>query len=532
MKKEFKLVFCFVLLLLVMVSSIHSIDEKIDKTIVKELKEKKEIEVIVEMKLDNQKIKTFSEKDLGNFPEEKINNKFENSFSTVVSEKELEELENNEKVLRVRESKKLILFLQDSVSIINASSSWSFQQNLTNITGLNETVCIIDTGVDYNHPDLGGCFGEGCKVIGGWDFCVGAFCSSEDDNPMDHNGHGTHVAGIVSAKGSVLGVSPDTKIIALKVFNDSGDGGNEVVLANAIQWCVDNSSIYDISVISMSLGFAEGDYINYCDSDYSGVASAINSAIAKNISVIAAAGNNGDYTAISSPACIENATSVAWASKEDIINSASNRNNITDLIAPGTDITSTWLDGGTATHQGTSMATPHVAGAFALIRQFKKLETGKILTPLEIQNALVNNGKIISDSFSGLNFSRIDIYSSILSLDETPPEIILNYPLDNLKTIDTNIIFSCNATDIQLKNITIDIYNSTGLYYENSTNINATSSYSEFNLSDINTGEYYYNCYACDMQENCGNYSESHSLEILEAVVGLISPENNTKTNT
>jgi len=77
---------------------------------------------------------------------------------------------------------------------------------------------VIDTGVDYHHPDLGGCLGPGCKVIGGHDFV------DADDDPLDLNGHGTHVAAIAAGGGSRLGVAPDASILAYRVLDETGFG--------------------------------------------------------------------------------------------------------------------------------------------------------------------------------------------------------------------------------------------------------------------------------------------------------------------
>ena len=106
---------------------------------------------------------------------------------------------------------------------------------------LNVPVAIIDTGIDYTHPDLGGCvaIGNGCKIAGGFDFV------NDDADPMDDDGHGTHVAGTVTASDNgvgVVGVAPEAKLYALKVLDASGSGSFSDVIA-ALQWVVDNGTI-------------------------------------------------------------------------------------------------------------------------------------------------------------------------------------------------------------------------------------------------------------------------------------------------
>ena len=354
-----------------------------------------------------------AKKELENTLKAKVAYDLGNSISAVISQQDLSGLENNQNVDSVQLVGFKQVFLQDSVPLINATGAWNFTINGVNVTGKGETVCVIDTGVDFMHPDLGGCYGynnvsSGCKILGGIDYCAdNSTCTTVDDNVMDVYGHGTHVSGIIAANGGLKGVAPDADIIMIKAANGSGDLPDDAIVAG-INWCVNNASIFNISVISMSFGGSDL-YSSYCDGkdDPAGITGAINNAVAHNISVIVAAGNNYSYTGISSPACIENATAVASSTKTDAVSPFSNRNSITDLIAPGgtiggspcspgnmdpNRICSTANGGGYIAFSGTSMATPHVAGAFALIHEYKKLE-GQIITPQEIQTALQKNRK-------------------------------------------------------------------------------------------------------------------------------------------
>ena len=104
--------------------------------------------------------------------------------------------------------------LFQSARLIGADQVWAQY----GVTGLGVRVAIVDTGVAYTHPDLGGCLGATCKVIRGYDFVNG------DSNPRDDHGHGTHVAGIVAANGVVRGIAPDARLLAYKVLNANGDG--------------------------------------------------------------------------------------------------------------------------------------------------------------------------------------------------------------------------------------------------------------------------------------------------------------------
>jgi minor extracellular serine protease Vpr len=142
-------------------------------------------------------------------------------------------------------------------------------------------VAVIDTGVDYNHPDLFG-FGADDKVIGGYDFI------ENDDSPLDTNGHGTEVAGIIAANGNLKGVAPNAKILAYRV-SDTGNSVSSDLIIKAIERAIQD----DADIINISLG------VNRTNNK---IEDAINDAVKKGIVVIAAAGNSGpDLKTIGSP---------------------------------------------------------------------------------------------------------------------------------------------------------------------------------------------------------------------------------------
>ncbi len=298
-------------------------------------------------------------------------------------------------------------YLVDSVPQIEADKVWKLHGYGHNITGFNISVCVLDTGVDYTHPDLGGCFGNGtnysCKVVAGYDFVNG------DSDPMDDEGHGTHVAGIIAANGTLKGVAPDAKIVAVKVLDNTGSGFISDII-DGINWCVENAEKYNIKVISMSLG-SYSTNSTYCDSYYPPLTEAIDNAVGKNISVVIATGNSYSYDGVSFPACVYNATRVTSVDKTDYFASYANRGGVFDIIlaAPGNNINSTYIGGTYRVESGTSMATPHVSGTIALIRQVEKN-----LTPKEIERILNNTGIPLYDSQSNRTYSRIDAYSAIL----------------------------------------------------------------------------------------------------------------------
>ena len=329
------------------------------------------------------------------------------------------------------------------------------------------------------------------KIIGGYDFI------NNDEDPYDDHGHGTHVSGIiVSNHSTYTGVAPGASIVALKACNSGGSCPDSAILSS-IDWCVNNASIFNISVISMSLG--GGSFGSYCD-DVLGQASyksSIDSAVAMNISVVAATGNDYDSNNILSPACIFNSTSVGSTTKSDGVSGFSNRNSITDLFAPGSDIYSTVVGGGIDTNSGTSMATPHVSGAFVLFNQFNRNELKLNYTPQEIQDILNDTGVDVDDSGgSGLHFSRINIYGAISSLDLSGPVISVINPDNNSAVNNLSFIVNISASEI-LDNATLEVDNT------NYTLVGKLTDWS-VNISNLKNGTYTYRIYGNDTFGNGG----------------------------
>lgn len=207
-------------------------------------------------------------------------------------------------------------------------------------------VAIIDSGIDYIHPDLK------TNYVDGYDFV------NNDTDPMDDDGHGTHVAGIVAAEDNesgVVGVAPEAKLYALKVL-EGGSGYWDDIIA-AIQWSVDNS----MQVVNMSLG----------GTGISDVEIACQNAYDEGILLVAAAGNSGNPPGkgdnIIDPAGYASVIALAATDKSDKRARWSSTGPDLELSAPGVAINSTLLGGGYGEKSGTSMASPHVAGSAALV---------------------------------------------------------------------------------------------------------------------------------------------------------------------
>ncbi|MFH1055786.1 MAG: S8 family serine peptidase [Candidatus Altiarchaeota archaeon] len=308
-----------------------------------------------------------------------------NGMTLNLTREEAEELRNMPQVKSVYPNYKVDATLMDSVPLIGADTVWQLWDPEDNeITGSNVTIAVIDTGVDYTHPDLGGCLGPGCKVAGGWDFV------NNDSDPMDDNGHGTHTAGVAAGDGALKGVAPGATILAYKALKSDGSGSYSDVLA-AIEKASDPNGDGDYSdhadIILLALGTSCGTYSQYCGPD-DPLSTSVDNAADNGIVIVVAAGNGGGTGTITSPATARKAITVAASDKNDRIADFNSKGPVEwgtgvllkpDITAPGVNICSArWdsilpgslcLDGSHITRSGTSVAAPHVAGAAALLLQ-------------------------------------------------------------------------------------------------------------------------------------------------------------------
>ncbi|MBQ0904348.1 S8 family serine peptidase [Micromonospora sp. U21] len=240
------------------------------------------------------------------------------------------------------------------------NSSYTYPNTASNVRAY-----VIDTGVLYGHNDFGG------RAVSGFDAVDGG---SADDC----NGHGTHVAGTVG--GSAYGVAKGVQIVGVRVLNCQGSGTNAQVVAG-IDWVTANA--VKPAVANMSLGGGANSSID------AAVTNSINSGV-----TYAVAAGNGNALGVRqnacnySPARVASAITVGATQNNDAAASFSNFGTCVDILAPGVNITSAWYTGSSATNtiSGTSMASPHVAGAAALV-----LSANPSWSPQQVRDNLVNN---------------------------------------------------------------------------------------------------------------------------------------------
>ncbi|WP_307867955.1 S8 family serine peptidase [Micromonospora sp. C95] len=251
------------------------------------------------------------------------------------------------------------------------NSSYTYPNTATNVTSY-----VIDTGIRTTHSDFGGRATWGTNTV--------------DSNNTDCNGHGTHVAGTVG--GSAYGVAKATRLVAVKVLNCSGSGTNAGVIAG-IDWVTANA--VKPAVANMSLGGGANTSVD------NAVVNSINSGVtyavaAGNGNALGQRQNACNY----SPARAAPAITVGATQSNDAAASFSNYGTCVDILAPGVSITSAWHTNDTATNtiSGTSMASPHVAGAAALV-----LSANPSWSPQQVRDYLVTNStpNVISNVGSG-----------------------------------------------------------------------------------------------------------------------------------
>ncbi|WP_018653445.1 S8 family peptidase [Actinomadura flavalba] len=268
-----------------------------------------------------------------------------NGFAAKLSDGQLKQLRRTPGVASIE---------QDGIAYASATQSnppsWGLdridQTNLPlsrsytyNATGAGVNAYIIDTGIATAHPDFGGRATNVYDSFGG--------------NGQDCQGHGTHVAGTVG--GNNYGVAKRVNLRGVRVLNCSGSGSFSGIIAG-MNWVATNH--VKPAVANMSLGGGFNSSVN----------SAVNNLASRGVFVAVAAGNENQNACNVSPASAANATTAAASTSTDAKASYSNWGNCVDVYAPGSGITSAWLNGGTNTINGTSMASPHVAGVGALYK--------------------------------------------------------------------------------------------------------------------------------------------------------------------
>jgi subtilisin family serine protease len=374
---------------------------------------------------------------------------------------ELEQLVNMPEVISIEEDKPVPPTLAQSIPVVAADLAWS-----SGYTGSGQVLAVLDTGVDGGHPFLSGkvvseaCYSSSYPGYGVSSVCPSGVTASTASGsampyagacPSGECGHGTHVAGIMAGKGggstgvSFSGVAREAGLIAVQVFSRFDDplfcgSASPCVLSftsdqiRGLERVYALRNTYNIAAVNMSLGGGRYDDQATCDGNNPSIKTAIDTLRSVGIATVIASGNNGYTDSMSAPGCVSTAVSVGatWDVSYpsgigcssggadyggvDEVGCFSNSNDFLDLLAPGIWISSSIPGGGYQTMAGTSMATPHVAGAWAILKQ-----QNNSLSVTQALNALKDSGLSVVDNRNGVVKPRIDVD---LALDALSPPVV------------------------------------------------------------------------------------------------------------
>jgi thermitase len=277
-------------------------------------------------------------------------------------------------------------------------------------------VAVLDTGVSLSHPELQHCLVPGfdfVDIIDGASMFIGDFIGA-DPVPEDEVGHGTHVAGIIAGKGirMPVGVAPRCKLMPVRVLGAMERDGRRVGaglidnINTAVKWAVDHGA----HVINMSLGVRhEGGGLPHDE--------VIAYARRKGVTVVAASGNGGGED-LFYPGALPHVITVGAADDDGHVAQYSSWGRQVSLVAPGTDIFSTYLENGYALSTGTSHAAPFVAGAAALLRS-RALARGRRLRDGQVKYLLQHTADKVGRSFKHIKagYGRLNVRDALRLLD-------------------------------------------------------------------------------------------------------------------
>jgi subtilisin len=382
--------------------------------------------------------------------------------------------------------------LSESGPLVGADIAWQ-----AGYSGNGFTIAVLDTGIDKVHSFLEGkvvaeaCFSTATEgvdpVYGPW--VTSSLCSAAENinsgepcQGFKECEHGTHVAGIATGKGdNFSGIAQDADLISIQVFA-RGEGGicgpNPSPCITSLPQdqidalkLIDNNyaNQYDIAAVNMSIG--GGYFTQACDDEFAEYAAVIESLKEKNVAVITAAGNIGYVDGIAMPACISSTVSVGSTTKEDEVSRFSNRSAFLDILAPGgsntgnrEDIYSSVPNGGYQYMAGTSMAVPHVAGAYAIVKErLPGAETQEVLSLLR------GNGVPIKDPITANTKFRMQL-TTMPTATTTRARFVINMDMDAAQntyvayknpsqTYSAAVVkYNANGVELWRKNFTNDVH--------------------------------------------------------------------------
>ncbi len=335
----------------------------------------------------------------------------------------LAKLERDRMVVSIEIDRLLTPSLVESVVTAGADTSFA-----AGFDGSGVAVAVLDTGVDATHPFFGGrvvaeaCFSAGSDCPGGGSTEFGPGSGADCSYSSDCF-HGTHVAGIAAGwRSTSHGVAPGADLVAVQIFSKF-TGAEDCPPPSADPCALSFSSdmiagldwvagLTGVNVAAVNLSLGSGAYSSQtkCDNQNSATRNAIDALVALGINVAAASGNDGDHANIHAPACISSALAIGGIRDSLGSYGPGNSNALIDYFSPAASVVSASPGGSFASASGTSMATPHVAGAIAVLRSLLPLASAS-----DIRNAL-NAGPLFTDPHNGVIRPRLRLHDSIVGI--------------------------------------------------------------------------------------------------------------------
>ncbi|MFD0205820.1 MULTISPECIES: S8 family peptidase [Saccharothrix] len=297
------------------------------------------------------------------------------------------------------------------------------------------TAYVVDTGIQKEHPDFGG------RAADGHDFI------DDDAVAQDCHGHGTHVAGTIGS--TTYGVAKAVKLVGVRVLDCRGSGAWSQVIGG-LDWIAKNAA--KPAVANMSLGGTASTSID----------DAVKKVVAAGVTVAVASGNDNRDACNVSPARTPEAITVNASDSMDKRSTFSNTGRCTDLFAPGSNITSTWNNGGERTINGTSMAAPHVAGAAALYLGANPANAAA--TPADVTKALIDNATPHVVKNPGSGSPNKLLYTGFIGGNPNPPTCAGGTNTDDVAIPDAGdavtsdiVVSECEGTGTPQTSVKVDI---------------------------------------------------------------------------
>lgn len=373
----------------------------------------------------------------------------------------LEALGRSPAVRSVEEDALAFPVLDSSVRAIEADVV-----HLSGYDGTGQTIAILDTGIQADHPFLGGrvvseaCFSTGGDCPNGSTTQFGAGAGAPCTYAPAGCAHGTHVAGIAAGDGTeIRGVAPKADLISIQIFTrfDGGvcGGGPSPCAASftsdqvaGLERVLTLAETFPIAAVNMSIGGTFSfSTAAACDASNRARKAAIDHLRSVGITVVGASGNDGFTAGLTSPSCISSMLSVGATTDDDRVASFSNSADYLDLLAPGVGIRSSEPGSSLGSMSGTSMAAPHVAGAIALLRQQSPGATVD-----ELSRRLDATGVPVTDRRNGVTTPRVSLLAAVADATASTRGL-LEFPLDGRFAAGIRAFtgWLCDATNVLIR---------------------------------------------------------------------------------